>query len=108
MISNTQKRSIRRSQQLVLVRQFQTRVEIILIKEVHGRLGHVSIKIENLATVIFMIASPNQTRSPISTFERFVVGDRSRGASHITRCERFRIAQETVTDLHRPIAVGSK
>src|SRR5687767_7851393 len=108
MIRYSQEGSIRSAQQLVLVRQLQTRVEIILIKEVHGRLGYVAIKIENLSIMIFMVAAPDQTRGPIPTIEWFVVGNRRCGASHIARLQGFRIAQQPMTHLHRPIAIGSE
>ena len=55
-----------------------------------------------------MIASPDQTRRPVAPRQRPVVRDRRRRPTHVARLLRFRIAQQSVTHLHRPVSIWRK
>src|SRR5258708_1720462 len=52
-----------------------------------------------------MITAPDQTGGPATVPERPVVINRCRRASSRPRLKRFRIPQQPVADLHRPIAI---
>src|SRR5918999_1864277 len=100
MFCDAQLLAIGIAQKLVLVRELQPRVDVIPIEKVEGRFSHVAIQVEDLAVVTFMISTPDQTRSPVSSFEPPVVTDRRRGPTNVARLQRFGIPQETVTHLH--------
>ena len=100
MIGDSQTDSIVVTQQLVLVHQLQPRVQVISVEKIDSRLGEVAVQVKDLASVILVIATPNQTRSPITSIKTTVVTYRCRCSSYVARFQWFRITQETVTDLN--------
>src|SRR4030095_6460518 len=82
-----------------LVDKLQPSVKIILIEEVHRRFKQVSIRV----AMTLVIAAPDQTRSPVAALPRAIVRNRGREPPQIARCERFRIDQMSIRELHRPI-----
>src|SRR6185369_13623733 len=108
IVGNSETDAVSRAQQLILVRQFEARVEVIPVQKLHCGFCHISIQVKNFAAVTLVVSSPDQTRCPVATFELPVVTDRRGCATHVAGFECFRILQETVTHLHGPVAVWSK
>src|SRR6185369_6197342 len=108
IVGNSETDAVSRAQQLILVRQFEPRVEVIPVQKLHRGFCHISIQVKNFAVVTFVISSPNQARSPVTTLKAPVVTDRRGGAANVSRLEGFGIPQKAMTHLHRPVAIWRK
>src|SRR5215216_4537518 len=75
MVRNTQTQPISRTQKLVFICQFESRVEIVSIEKLQSGFCHISVQVKNISTVTFMIAAPDQTRGPVATFYASVITD---------------------------------
>src|SRR6185369_1119309 len=108
MVSDAETDTVSLAQQLVFVRQFESRIEIIPVEKLHRGFCHITIQVENFAPMAFMVSTPYQTRSPVAAIERPVVTDRGGSATHVAGFKRLGIFQEPVTHLHGPIAIRRK
>src|SRR5262249_15031602 len=61
------------SQQIILIYQFESGVQKILVQKTEGRLERVSVQIVHLTRIARMIATPNKGRCPVASLERLVV-----------------------------------
>src|SRR5688572_9406913 len=76
------------AQELVFIDKFQPRVEIVSIQKVDRRFRYVTVQVEDLVVVAFVVTTPDQTRGPVSSLETSVVTDGRGGPSDVARRKR--------------------
>src|SRR6185369_2470746 len=108
IVNNSKTDAVSRAEELILVRQFKARVQVVPVQKLQCGFCHISIQVKNFAVVTLVVSSPNQTRGPVATLELPVVTDRRGRATDVTGFECFRILQKTMTNLHGPVAVWRK
>src|SRR6267143_1655670 len=97
VILDSEERTITSPEQFILVDQLEPRVEIVLIKKVHGRFSCVAIEILDFIWISVVVAILDENRGPVTTLERLVVLHGSGCAPDVgSRRRRLWLPQETV------------